>query len=142
MYAIRSYYVALAVGYFDRTRDDNRIAMIDGTGALKGEYRKTHLIPLMEDYQAGDGSLVEMTVRGHRVGGMICQDDNFTDLATGYGRDRTPVVVVPTNDWPAVKDYHFENSRMRPLENRYAIVRAATNGVSAIVSGRGRNNFV
>ena len=133
----RNHSVALAVGYFDRGRNDNRIALIDATGTLQGEYRKTHLIPLMEDYQAGDGSRVALTVQGHRVGGMICQDDNFTDIASDYGRNAYPLVVVPTNDWHAVKDYHLENSRMRPLENRYAIVRAATNGISTIVSARG-----
>lgn len=133
----REHRVALAIGYFDNARNDNRIALIDETGALQGEYRKTHLIPMIEDYTAGDGTRVNLMVQGHRVGGMICQDDNFTDLASGYGRDGVPIVAVPTNDWGAIKDYHFENSRMRPLENRYAIVRGTTNGISAIVSARG-----
>lgn len=133
----RAHRVTLAVGYFDDERNDNRIAVLDETGQLAAEYRKTHLIPILESYTAGDGSRFEVTAAGHRVGGMICQDDNFTDIASGYGRDRVPIVVVPTNDWHAVKDYHFENSRMRSMENRYAVVRAATGGISAIVSARG-----
>jgi apolipoprotein N-acyltransferase len=133
----REHRVAFAIGYFDNVRNDNRIALIDETGALQGEYRKTHLIPMIEDYTAGDGTRLTLTVQGYRVGGMICQDDNFTDLASGYGRDGVPIVAVPTNDWGAIKDYHFENSRMRPLENRYAVVRGTTNGISAIVSARG-----
>ncbi len=68
---------------------------------------------------------------------MICQDDNFTDLARGYGQLATQLVAVPTHDWREVANYHFENSRMRPLENRYAVIRAAIDGVSAIVSARG-----
>ena len=133
----RSNRVVLAIGYFDENHNDNRIAFLDENGELIGEYRKTHLIPVLERYQPGDGSRVDLHADGQRVGGMICQDDNFTDIASGYGRDRIPIVVVPTNDWHAVKDYHFENSRMRPLENRYAVVRAATGGISAIVSARG-----
>ncbi len=129
--------VAIAVGYFDTTHDDNRVVFIDRHGPRPTTYRKSHLIPLIERYEPGDGTRVSWDVRGHGVGAMVCQDDNFMDLASGYGRDGRPIVVVPTNDWHAVKDYHFENSRMRPVENRYGIVRAATNGVSAIVSARG-----
>jgi apolipoprotein N-acyltransferase len=71
------------------------------------------------------------------VGEMICQDDNFTDLARGYGRTGVALVAVPTNDWREVKDYHAENSPMRALENGYGVVRAASGGVSEIVSPSG-----
>jgi len=72
-----------------------------------------------------------------RIGGMICQDDNFTDLSLAYGRLFVKVMVVPTNDWIKVKDYHLENSIFRAIENRYGIIRAASNGISAIISPRG-----
>jgi apolipoprotein N-acyltransferase len=72
------------------------------------------------------------------IGAMICQDDNFTDLARGYGRDQVPIVAVPTQDWREVAPYHLENSRFRAVENRYTVVRAAVNGTSAIVSPSGR----
>jgi len=134
--------VALAVGYFNLGDHDNRIAFVDRDGSLAGEYRKTHLIPYIEDYVAGDGSLVSwrpaaLGSDAPLVGGMICQDDNFTDLARALGRARAQIVVVPTQDWAQVKDYHFENSRFRPIENGYAVVRPAFNGVSAVVDARG-----
>jgi apolipoprotein N-acyltransferase len=47
-------------------------------------------------------------------------------------------LAVPTNDWRQVKDIHFENAIFRALENRTALVRGASNGISAIVSGRGK----
>lgn len=139
---------ALAVGYFDLVRNDNRIAFIDDAGRLKGEYVKTHLIPFVERYRAGSGKLFVLDgpriaparsrpPRRVQVGGMICQDDNFTDLARAYGRQGVPVIAVPTNDWRQVKDYHLENSIFRAVENRYGVVRAASNGVSAIVSPTG-----
>ncbi len=127
----------LAVGYFDQARDDNRIAFFDPTGKLRGEYAKTHLIPLMEDYRAGDGQLVILEAGGARLGGMICQDDNFTDLARAHGRRKAQLLAVPTNDWIYVKEYHLENSIYRALENRYGVVRAASNGISAIISPKG-----
>jgi len=56
---------------------------------------------------------------------MICQDDNFTDLARGYGRLGVPLLAVPTNDWPAIRAFHLQSSAFRAIENGYAIARAA-----------------
>ncbi|MHC5080406.1 MAG: apolipoprotein N-acyltransferase [Planctomycetota bacterium] len=133
----RKHGVLLAVGYFDVARNDNRIAFIDERGTLEAEYTKTHLIPVFETYRAGSGEAVVVTRMGFRLGGMICQDDNFTDVARAYGRKRIDLMAVPTNDWKAVKDFHFENVRFRAVENRFAVVRAASNGISAILSRRG-----
>ena len=47
------------------------------------------------------------------------------------------IVAVPTLDWAAVKDAHFQGSIHRAIESRYVIVRAAINGISAVVSARG-----
>jgi len=145
----RQHRVMLAVGYFNRQRNDNRIAFVDEQGDLVGEYVKTHLIPFVEHYQAGSG--VRITLAGPRIakaermgsdrvrlGGMICQDDNFTDVARGYGRDGAQIVVVPTNDWRQVRHYHFENSIFRGVENRYGVIRAASNGISAIIAPSGQ----
>jgi apolipoprotein N-acyltransferase len=46
-------------------------------------------------------------------------------------------MAVPTNDWKQVKDHHFENALFRAVENRYAVVRGASNGISAVVTARG-----
>lgn len=134
----RAHRVWLAVGHFDQARDDNRIAFFDDQGRLAGEYIKTHLIIGIERYRAGQGELVLLPgPGGARLGGMICQDDNFTDLARAYGRRSAQLLAVPTNDWKQVKDYHLENALFRGVENRYGVVRAATNGISAIVSPTG-----
>lgn len=133
----RRHRAALVVGFMDPERDDNRIAFIGPDGIAGPEYVKRHLIPVIERYRAGKGERVAVPLAGFQLGGMICQDDNFTDIARGYGRDGTQVVAVPTNDWQEVKDYHFENSLFRAIESGYAVVRAASNGVSAIVSPRG-----
>jgi apolipoprotein N-acyltransferase len=129
--------IALAVGYFDRVRDQNVARLVGPDGRTLGEYVKTHLIPFVERYRAGEGSLLEAELGGVRVGAMICQDDNFTDLARANGRRRAQLVVVPTNDWEQVKEYHLENARFRSVENGYATVRAASNGISAVISPRG-----
>lgn len=129
--------IAAAFGVWNDANRDNRIWWFDPAGELRFEYRKTHLIPWLEDYVAGDGTLVEARLGDLRVGGMICQDDNFTDVARGYGRAGVPLLVVPTNDWPEIRGFHLENSIFRSIENGYAVVRAASGGISALVSPRG-----
>ncbi|HEY3359524.1 MAG TPA: nitrilase-related carbon-nitrogen hydrolase [Polyangia bacterium] len=133
----RRHRVSLAAGYFDVARNDNRIAFIGPDGALAAEYQKTHLIPFLERYHPGPGALPATALGPWRLGGMICQDDNFTDLSRAYGRRRAQLVAVPTNDWRQVRRFHFSNTRWRAVESRYAVVRAASNGLSAIVSPRG-----
>jgi apolipoprotein N-acyltransferase len=133
----RQHGIAVAFGIWHPRPPENRIWFFGDDGVLNAEYAKTHLVPWLESYRAGDGTLAHTTIGGLRVGGMICQDDNFTDLARGYGRSATPLVAVPTNDWPAIRFAHFDNSRFRAIENGYAIARATSNGISAIVSPRG-----
>ena len=129
--------VYLAVGYFDVDRNDNRLLFVAPDGTLLGEYRKTHLIYGLETYLAGDGSLQLHQVGDLALGGMICQDDNFTDLSRALHRAGADMVAVPTFDWKQVAPYHFENSRFRAVESRYGLIRAAWAGTSAIVDARG-----
>ena len=129
--------LVIAVGYFARRTNDNRVAFIGPGGRLGDEYRKTHLIAFLETYQAGDGTPVVVDVAGVKVGVLVCQDDNFSDLARGLARAGAEVIAVPTRDWREVKDEHLGNARFRPVENRVGMVRAAANGISAVISGRG-----
>jgi len=137
----RRHHAWLVVGYLDRDRRENRAALIDPTGARAADYQKTHLIPFLERTHPGAGDLVQVALDGAGApavaGAMICQDDNFADLARRYGRRGVALVAVPTYDWSYVAPYHFENSRFRAVEGGYGIVRAAADGVSAVTDARG-----
>ncbi|MEZ6037677.1 MAG: nitrilase-related carbon-nitrogen hydrolase [Planctomycetota bacterium] len=137
-HAAGTYDTCGAIGVFDLDAHDNRIWFVQPGKGLVAEYRKTHLIPWLEDYVAGDGTLATMDVDGIKVGGMICQDDNFTDLGRAYGNAGVHLVAVPTNDWPAIREYHLENAIFRSIENGYAVARAASAGISALIDCRGR----
>jgi apolipoprotein N-acyltransferase len=127
--------VVIVAGYFDAERQQNTAVFAGAPG--DPVYHKTHLITGIERYTPGNGAPVLVDVDGVRVGVLICQDDNFTDLARGLALSGAELVVVPTNDWREVKGPHFESSRFRAVENDFAMVRAASNGISAIVSPRG-----
>ncbi len=133
--------VTLVVGFFDEAQDVNEAAIFIPDGTLAAVYRKTHLILGMEDYVAGDGTLVvvgEPLPDGYEMGALICQDDNFRDLGRAYGREGVSVLAVPTNDWKQVQEFHLQNTRLRAVDSGFAIVRGATNGISAIVDQNGR----
>lgn len=127
-----------AIGVWHGATNDNRIWFFGADGELEGAYSKTHLIPWLEDYAAGDGTItITQLPDGTSLGGMICQDDNFVDLARAHGRLGVRLVAVPTNDWAAIRGVHFDNSVFRAIEIGYAIVRAASGGISALISPRG-----
>lgn len=132
----RRHNVFLAAGYFNSDENENRLLFMSGEGEVLSEYTKTYLTAF-EDYRKGDGRLRIIEADGVRVGGMICQDDNFTRFSREYGRRRVGIVAVPTLDWLNVKGAHLQSSIHRALESRYAIVRAAQNGISAIISPKG-----
>lgn len=133
----RDNHLALVVGYFNITADENRIFYMNPQGDVVAEYTKSHLTPL-EPGKKGTGDLKTMDVDGIPIGGMICQDDNFSALTRRYGRNKTPLVFCPTADWWTIKNAHLQAVRARAIECRYAIARGAANGISAIISPSGR----
>lgn len=132
------YNIALAIGYFDQKENRNCIDFVSASGEVVGCYVKTHLVPIFERYTRGTGEIALMEVDGVKVGGVICQDDNFPDIARRYARAGTQLLVVPTNDWKKVKDIHFANHLWRGLEFRFALARATSDGISALTSAQGR----
>ena len=132
----RRYDVYLVVGYLDVRTDKNSAVFIGPTEGVMGRYVKTHMTPL-ESSPKGDGTPVVISVDGVSVGAMICHDDNYTDISRRYGGQPTGLVAVPTNDWRQVRRAHFQSVIHRAIESRFAIVRAASNGISAIISPEG-----
>ncbi len=129
--------IYLAVGCFDASDNENRLLFIDPAGEIIGQYTKTYLTPF-EHSRRGDGRLTIVDLDGIRIGGMICQDDNFTSLTRNYGRKAVGVMAVPTLDWSTVRSVHLQTTVHRAIESRQVMVRAAINGTSAIISPAGK----
>ncbi len=126
------------VAFIDRDAPGNRLAVFGPEGEELGRYTKTHLIPLAEPFPAEGGTLLVFEVDGARVGTMICQDDNFRDLARAYADAGVDILVVPTNEGPpTVAPYHYRNSRLRTLELPVTLVRATVEGTSAVIAAGG-----
>jgi len=129
--------VYLAVGCFGGANVNNRLMFVSPDGIVSDNYAKKHL-SIFEDYNAGDGKPSIIDVHGLLIGCLICNDDNFTDISRSYGRQKVALIAVPTLDWPQVSNAHFQNTIHRAIESRFAIVRAAQNGISAVISPAGK----
>lgn len=130
--------VFLVVPFIDRQVPGNRLFVFNAQGMKLGEYTKQHLVPLAERFPPGDGDLLIFEVDGVHVGTLICQDDNFRDLARAYSVRGAELLVIPTFEGPAaVAPYHFRNSVLRAIENPVALLRATAQGESAVVAPGG-----
>jgi apolipoprotein N-acyltransferase len=129
--------VYLAIGYLNIPARENRMLFAAPDGRILAQYTKTHLTPF-EDFNRGEDQPSIVNIKDFKAGGMICHDDNFTRLSRRYGRAQTQIVVVPTSDWATVKGAHLQSSIHRAIECRYAILRPAKNGISAIIAPTGK----
>lgn len=128
--------VYLAIGYLDVRGGVNRMAFIGPAEGVMERYAKVHMTPF-ENSPKGDGEPVVVPIDDVSVGAMICHDDNYTDLSRRYGDRATALLAVPTNDWAQVRHAHLQSVIHRAIESRFAIVRAASDGISAIISPKG-----
>ncbi len=140
----------------------NSAVLVGRDGLLRGDYDKVHLFPLAETLpfgelapwlydvlpyayhlHAGAGPRGFDVEPGLRVAPLICYEDILPGYVRRVVRETRPGVLVDlTNDvWfgdtpePA---YHLALARLRAIEHRRPLVRAANAGISAIVDPAGR----
>lgn len=140
----------------------NSLMVFDGAGALDAVYDKTHLVPFGEylPWQAtleaiGLEQLTRM--RGGfsegveprpildapglpPVGGLICYEAIFPGVGVASAA-RPGVLINVTNDgWfgnTTGPRQHFHQARVRAVEEGVPLIRAANNGISAVIGASG-----
>ncbi len=140
----------------------NSIIQVNPDGSY-GEsiYAKQHLVPFGEflpmsniiepllpalaelaqtdNIKPGEDSVVLPTESGN-VGGLICFDSIYEELALDSVRNGAEIFVVSTNDaWfgGAAYNMHLSQSRLRAIECGRYVVRSANTGISAVISPTG-----
>ncbi len=135
----------------------------DGT-VEEGSYKKQHLVPfgeympmrsiletflpfmnelnmLEDDLAAGASSEILDTAYG-KIGRLICFDSIYPDLARQSASDGAEYILLSTNDsWyrdSASAYQHNAHAVLRAVENRRYIARAASTGISAVITSEGR----
>jgi apolipoprotein N-acyltransferase len=142
----------------------NSLLVLGAGGALVGLYDKIHLVPFGEylpfqsaleaiglqsltrqrgGFARGDSPKRLLAVPGlPLVGPMICYEAIFPgETGSGSGQ-RAGLLVIVTNDgWfgnSTGPPQHFHQARIRAVEQGMSVLRAANNGVSAVVDPEGR----
>ncbi len=142
-------------------RPINAAALIRPDGTWGETYAKIHLVPFGEyvplsrilsfvnriaqgaigDFLPGRAPVV-VEVPGAKVGTLICYEMIFPELVRRFVNDGATVLANLTNDaWfgtSAGPHQHFQMARMRAIENRRFLLRAANTGISALVDPAGR----
>jgi apolipoprotein N-acyltransferase len=141
----------------------NSLMVINADGVLNATYDKTHLVPFGEylpwqatleaiglqqltrlrgGFSEGVTPRPVLAVPGlPPVGGLICYEAIFPGVGAASAR-RPGVLVNVTNDgWfgnTTGPRQHFHQARVRAVEEGLPLIRAANNGISAVINSNGR----
>ncbi len=137
----------------------NSVFLVDGGGVPRGRYDKRHLVPFGEyiplrpvlfflqkltagagDFSAGTGPAL-FPVPGGAAGASVCYEALFPGIVRDGVRAGANWLVNVTNDaWfgdTVAPWQHLAMARMRSVEFRRPMVRAANAGVSAVIDAKG-----
>jgi len=140
----------------------NVVTMIDPAGTIRGRYEKAHLVPYGEylpmrglltplglsrlvagdfDYLAGPGPrTLDLTAQGlGRVGVQVCYEIVFSGEVIDRAH-RPDMLFNPSNDgWFGAwgPPQHLAQARLRAIEEGLPVLRATTNGISAVIDPAG-----
>jgi apolipoprotein N-acyltransferase len=144
----------------------NGILVLGATGGATGEvgegwYYKRHLVPFGEyfpvpafvrswlrlmslpydDFTAGSRRQPVLSAGGQKLGLTICYEDAFGSQQLKVLRKTTLLVNVTNDAWfgdSTARHQHLQIARMRALEAGRYLVRAANDGITAVIDARGR----
>lgn len=151
---------ALLTGIVQGDHDEHYYNAIIGTGAVQGEYRKSHLVPFgeflpldfllrdvidffdlpMSDFSAGAESQPPIFTQDVAIGNAICYEIVYPDLVAERARDAKVLLTVSNDTWFGRSIgplQHLQMARLRALENGRYVVRSTNNGVTAIIDDQG-----
>jgi len=119
---------------------ENKLVAIDPAGQIKVSYLKSHPVAGWEAgiMRVGDGRLPVITAGGRRIAGAICHDADFPEFIRQAALDSADLLIVPVNEWKAIKDIHFQMHAFRAIETGLPVVRAAASGLSSAFDPWGR----
>jgi apolipoprotein N-acyltransferase len=135
----------------------NEARLYSATGEIEAVYRKHHLVPTWEA-RSTPGSEISVLAcprvsqddrqadASHRpwpaanIGIEICRDMDYPELARRYAKQQVGLVLVPAWDQgvDVDADWHGHLSLMRGVEDGFAMVRDAKNGLLTASDDRGR----
>jgi apolipoprotein N-acyltransferase len=138
----------------------NSVLSMDKSSPGVGWHDKHHLVPFTEfvpvpdrvrqwlsrmdlpysDFNRGAAQQAPLEAAGQRISASICYEDAYGSTQLPALRTATMLVNVTNDAWfghSTARYQHLQISRMRALEAGRPMVRAANDGVSAVIGPRG-----
>lgn len=116
----------------------NRFVLIDPSGAVAWRYDKSFPVPGYEQKNMipGDKRIARFRAAIGEVAGAICFDGDHDAIMRQTGGAR--LILLPSDDWPAITTLHARMVRMRAIEQGAPVVRPTINGRLLIADRFGR----
>ena len=122
---------------FPKRLIENKLLIIDTTGKIQATYFKSH--PAMpEPILKGMGQIPVLETPYGKIAPAICFDAEFQGFIRQAGKRHVDIMFIPANDWKEIDPLHTQMALVRAIENGFALVRPAGQGLSAVADNRGR----
>ena len=130
-------WIAVGIGVQDAAGRRNLAWLFAPDGAAPVSYQKQHLAPPEREFLAGSAYAVQ-AVAGQAMGLAICKDMHFASLGQAYGAAGARAMLVPAWDFQLDAWMGARMTVVRGVENGYAVLRAAREGVLTVSDAYGR----
>ncbi|WFR80975.1 nitrilase-related carbon-nitrogen hydrolase [Janthinobacterium rivuli] len=130
-------WITVGIGVQDAAGRRNLAWLFAPDGAVPVSYQKQHLAPPEREFLAGSAYAVQ-PVAGQAMGLAICKDMHFASLGQTYGAAGAQAMLVPAWDFQLDAWMGARMTVVRGVENGYAVLRAAREGVLTVSDAYGR----
>ncbi|MEL6926160.1 MAG: nitrilase-related carbon-nitrogen hydrolase, partial [Bacteroidota bacterium] len=117
---------------------ENKVLTYGPEGQLLNTYFKNIPVMGVEPSFPGDGTIPVIATPYGQLSPIICYDADHPNLMAQVSNSGTDMLVVPTGDWKAISPYHTYMAAVRCIENGVSMLKATSNGLSALIDDRGR----
>lgn len=152
--------VALVTGIVQLDEANRYYNGVIGVGSVEGSYQKEHLVPFgeylplesvlrgainffdlpMSSFTKGASEQTPMLAAGVSLGNAICYEIIYPQLVARRAQESDVLLTVSNDTWFGASigpHQHLQMARLRALENGRYVIRATSNGITAIIDARG-----
>ncbi|WP_252109147.1 MULTISPECIES: apolipoprotein N-acyltransferase [unclassified Halomonas] len=152
---------SLLTGIVQLDEENRYFNSVIGVGNVTGSYQKSHLVPFgeylplesllrgaidffdlpMSSFTKGDAVQVPMQAGDLRIGNAICYEIIYPQLVASRALESDVLVTVSNDTWFGASigpHQHLQMARLRALENGRFVLRATSNGITAIIDANGQ----
>ena len=159
--SLKQQHVGLLVGIPSNTDAHHYYNSVIGLGRASGSYQKRRLVPFgeyvplerwlrgaigffdlpMSAFSAGAAQQRPIHLGTVQIATAICYEIAYADLLAHDARDANMLLTISNDTWFGKSigpHQHLQIARMRALENAKPLLRVTNDGITAIISPRGK----